>query len=152
MGNPIKDCPFILLIMRFFLACTDFCIKWCKFDVNRCFFSFLSNEVRSVYLVKRYIFTSRRLASPCVFRLMSVFASAHRRKAQFLILIELCTCRNVVINHQKMKLFFAFFFVNSTEEHTARVNAHHSSRWKICDSNKSLSNQLFRLIKAMNTA
>ena len=22
-----QDCPFILLIMRFFLACTDFCIK-----------------------------------------------------------------------------------------------------------------------------
>ena len=67
-------------------------------------------------------------------------------------LVELCTCRNVVIYHQKMKLFFAFFFMNSTEEHTARVNAHHRSRWKICDSNKSLSNQFFRLIKAMNTA
>ena len=67
-------------------------------------------------------------------------------------LVELCTCWNVVINHQKMELFFAFFFVDSTEEHTARVNAHHSSRWKICDSNKSLSNQFFRLIKAMNTA
>ena len=42
---------------------------------------------------------------------MTVFASAHRRKAQFLILIELCTSRNVVINHQKMKFFFSFFFV-----------------------------------------
>ena len=55
-----------------------------------------------VYLVKRYIFTSRRLPSPCVFRLMSVFASAHRRKAQFLILIELCTCRDSVIYHQEV--------------------------------------------------
>ena len=58
----------------------------------------------------------------------------------------------MVINHQKMKLFFAFFFMDSTEEHTARVNAHHSARRKICDSNKSLSNQFLRLIKAMNTA
>ena len=33
-----------------------------------------------------------------------------------------------------MKLFFAFFFMNSTEEHTARVNAHHRSRWKNCNS------------------
>ena len=74
----------------------------------------------------------------------------YRVKRYFLV--ELCTCRNVVINHQKMKLFFAFFFVNSTEEHTARVNAHHSSRWKICDSDKSLSNQFFRLIISVNTA
>ena len=82
MGNSNWNCPFIVLIMQFFLTYTDFCIKGCNFDVNRCF-SFLSNEVCPVYLVKRYIFTSRRLTSPCVFRLMSVFASAHRRKAQF---------------------------------------------------------------------
>ena len=50
------------------------------------------------------------------------------------------------------KVFFAFFLVNCTEEHTAGVNAHHCSRRKICDSDKSLSNQFFRLIKAMNTA
>ena len=52
----------------------------------------------------------------------------------FCLSIELCTCRNVVIYHQKMKLFFAFFFMNNTEEHTARVNAHHRSRWKNCNS------------------
>jgi len=38
----------------------------------------------------------------------------------------------MVINHQKMELFFAFFFVDSGEEHTARVNTHHSTRRKIC--------------------
>ena len=73
-------------------------------------------------------------------------------KVKRYFLIELCTCRNMFIYHKEMKLFFAFFFVYCTQEHTARVNAHHSSRWKICDSNKSLSNQFFRLIKAMNTA
>ena len=40
MGNSDWNCPLIALIMRFFLACTDFCINWYKFDVNRCFFSF----------------------------------------------------------------------------------------------------------------
>ena len=37
----------------------------------------------------------------------------------------------MVINHQKMKLFFAFFFMNSTEEHTAKamdyINLLHAS-------------------------
>ena len=27
MGNSDWNCPLIVLIMRFFLACTDFCIK-----------------------------------------------------------------------------------------------------------------------------
>ena len=27
MGNPDWNCPLFVLIMRFFLACTDFCIK-----------------------------------------------------------------------------------------------------------------------------
>ena len=58
----------------------------------------------------------------------------------------------MVINHQKMQLFFFAFFVNGTDQHTAGFNSHHRSRWKICDSDKSLSNQFLRLIKAMNTA
>ena len=49
----------------------------------------------------------------------------------YLILVQLSTCRNMVINHQKMKLFFAFFFMNSTEEHTAKamdyINLLHAS-------------------------
>ena len=73
-------------------------------------------------------------------------------KVKRYFLIELCTCRNMVIYHKEMKLFFAFFFVYCTEKHTARVNAHHRSRWKICDSDKSLSNQFFRLIISVNTA
>ena len=32
-------------------------------------------------------------------------------KVKRYFLIELCTCRNMVIYHKEMKLFFAFFFV-----------------------------------------
>ena len=35
MCNSDWNCPLIALIMRFFLACTDFCINLCKFDVNQ---------------------------------------------------------------------------------------------------------------------
>ena len=47
---------------------------------------------------------------------------------------------------------YANFFMDGREEHAAGVDAHHSSRWKICDSDKSLSNQFFRLIICVNTA
>jgi|GEM_PF-4765576 len=73
-------------------------------------------------------------------------------KVKRYFLIELCTCRNMVIYHKEMKLFFAFFFVNSGEEHTARVNTHHSTRRKICDSDKCLTYKLFRLVICVNTA
>lgn len=62
MGNPVQDCPFILLIWGFF-------------------------------------------------RLMPVSASAHRCKSHYLILIELRTCRNAVVNHQEIQPFTAIFLV-----------------------------------------
>ncbi len=62
MGNPVQDCPFILLIMEFF-------------------------------------------------HLMPVSASANRRKAHLLILIELRTCRNAVVNHQEIQSFTTIFLV-----------------------------------------
>ena len=51
------------------------------------------------------------LPSPCIFRLMPVLASAHRRKALFLILVQLCTCRDSVIYHQKVQSLMTVFLV-----------------------------------------
>ncbi len=62
MGNPVQDCPFILLIIGFF-------------------------------------------------RLMPVSASANHCKAHYLMLIELRTCRNAVVNHQKIQSFTAIFLM-----------------------------------------
>lgn len=45
------------------------------------------------------------------FRLMPVLASAHRRKALFLILVQLCTCRDSVIYHQKVQSLMTVFLV-----------------------------------------
>ena len=73
-------------------------------------------------------------------------------KVKRYFLIELCTCRNMVIYHKEMKLFFAFFFVYCTEKHTTRVNAHHCSWRKICDCDKCLTNKFFRLVICVNTA
>ena len=73
-------------------------------------------------------------------------------RVKLYFLIELCTCGDMVIDHEEVELFFAFFFVNCTKEHTAGVNTHHCSRRKICDSDKSLSNQFFRLIISVDTA
>ena len=53
----------------------------------------------------------------------------------YIILIELCTSRDVVINHQKMELFFSLFLMDCTEEHSTGFNSHHGSRWQVSDRN-----------------
>ncbi len=72
-------------------------------------------------------------------------------KVKRYFLIELCTCRNMVIYHKEMKLFFAFFFVYCTEKHTTGVNAHHCSRRQIGDCDAGLTDQFFRLVIFVNT-
>ena len=73
-------------------------------------------------------------------------------KVKRYFLIELCTSRNVVINHQKMKFFFSFFFVDCTKQHTTGFNSHHSSWRQICDSDQCLAYQFFWLVISVNTA
>ena len=68
------------------------------------------------------------------------------------ILIELCAGGDMRIYHQQVELLLAVFVMHGGDEHTARIDAHHSSRWKIYDSDKRLSNQFFRLIISVNTA
>ena len=51
------------------------------------------------------------LPSSFIFRLMPVLASAHRSKALFLILVQLCTCRDSVIYHQKVQSLMTVFLV-----------------------------------------
>ena len=53
----------------------------------------------------------------------------------YLILVQLCTSRDVVINHQKMELFFSLFLMDCTEEHSTGFNSHHGSRWQVSDRN-----------------
>ena len=66
--------------------------------------------------------------------------------------VQLRAGRNVGIDHQEMELFFLPFLVDGAEEHTAGFDAHHGSRRKIRDGDAGLSDQLFRLIKGVNTA
>jgi hypothetical protein len=59
----------------------------------------------------------------------------------------------VVINHEKVKFFFiaVLLVVYCRKQHTTGLDTHHCSRWKVCDCDQSLSNQLFRLIVSVNT-
>ena len=58
----------------------------------------------------------------------------------------------MVINHQQMKLFFAFLRMNSGNKHAAGFDAHHGTRRQIGDGNAGLPNQFLRLIISMDTA
>ena len=70
----------------------------------------------------------------------------------YLILVQLCTSRDVVINHQKMELFFSLFLMDCTEKHSTGFNSHHGSRRQVSDSDKRLSNQFFWFVISVNTA
>ena len=67
--------------------------------------------------------------------------------------IQLRACRDMGVNHQKMKFFvFAVLLVvHSGEKHSAGVDAHHLSRREIGDGDQGLSDQLFRLIISVNS-
>ena len=59
----------------------------------------------------------------------------------------------MVIDHQKMKLFFiaVLLVVDCGKQHTTGIDAHHLPRRKIGDGNQCLSDQFFRLIVSMDT-
>lgn len=67
--------------------------------------------------------------------------------------IELGTCRDMVIDHQKMKLFFiaVLLVVDCGKQHATGIDAHHLPRREIGDGNQGLADQLFRLIISMNS-
>ena len=69
------------------------------------------------------------------------------------VLVQLSTCWDVVINHEKVKFFLiaVLLIVYCRKQHTTGLDTHHCSRWKVCDCDQSLSNQLFRLIVSVNT-
>ena len=58
----------------------------------------------------------------------------------------------MVIHHQKVQFFCAFFLVYRRQQHTAGVNAHHRSRRQIGNRNQRFPQQFFRLVEGTNTA
>jgi len=57
----------------------------------------------------------------------------------------------VVIQHDQVQLLFALLVVDSANQHSTGINAHHRTRGKIGDCKQGLSYQLFGLIIGMNT-
>ena len=58
----------------------------------------------------------------------------------------------MIINHEKVKFLFSFFFVDCTEQHSTRFNSHHLSWRQVCNCDQCLSNKFFRLVECMNSA
>ena len=65
--------------------------------------------------------------------------------------IQLRTGRDVVVHHQKMKLFLAVSLVHRGQKHATGIDAHHLPRREIGDGDQCLSDQFFRLIVSMDT-
>ena len=67
--------------------------------------------------------------------------------------IELGACRDVVIHHQKMQLFFiaVLLVVDCGKQHATGIDAHHLPRREIGDGDACFADQFFRLIVSMNT-
>ena len=66
--------------------------------------------------------------------------------------VQLRTRRDVGIDYKEMELFLLTFLVDGAEEHTAGFDAHHGPGRQIRDSDAGLADELFRLIKCVNTA
>ena len=68
------------------------------------------------------------------------------------LLVQLCACRDVVIDHQQVQAFFAFLRVDSGDQHAAGVDAHHLAWWEVDNSDAGLADQLLRLIVVVDAA
>ena len=66
--------------------------------------------------------------------------------------IELCACRNVRIQHQKVQSFCSINSMSCRDQHSFWVYPHHLSGRKIGDRNTCFSDQFFRFIVLMNSA
>ena len=68
------------------------------------------------------------------------------------ILVQLRTGGNPVIHHQEIQALVTVLLMNSGDQHTLGINAHHFSGRQVHDGDGRLSNQLFRLIIFMDAA
>ena len=68
------------------------------------------------------------------------------------ILVQLRTGGNPVIHHQEIQALVTVLLMNSGDQHTLGINAHHLSRRQIYDCNRCLANQIFWLVILVNTA
>ena len=64
--------------------------------------------------------------------------------------VQLRAGGDVRVDHQQVQPFFTVLLVEGGEEHAAGFKPHHGSGWEVCDRNKRLANELFRLIISVN--
>ena len=69
-----------------------------------------------------------------------------------LLSVQLSACGDVGVHHKEVELFLLAVLVDSTQEHTAGVNSHHSSRREVGNGDKSLADEVLRLIISVDSA
>ena len=56
------------------------------------------------------------------------------------------------IDHEEVEFFFAVFFVDGGEEHTAGFDAHHGSGREVGDGDAGLADELFGFVEGVDAA
>lgn len=64
--------------------------------------------------------------------------------------IQLCTSRDVVVDHEQVQVFFTVFLVDGADDHAAAVDAHHGAWWQIGDGDQGFTDEFFRFIVFVN--
>ena len=138
------NCPSILAILS--RCCSYLSIAKYIFVLE----SILSFSSTYAKAISKFSFSSSGLAL-IYFKNFFTFNS-FRSVTSSILIVELRTCRNVRINHQKMKLLLFAFPMNGGDQHATGIDTHHFSRRQICDGDASLSDEFFRLTMSVDTA
>ena len=65
-------------------------------------------------------------------------------------LVQLCTSRDVRVNHQKVQPFLTVLLVDSGEQHAAGFKTHHEAGRRAGDRYTGLADQLLRAVESVN--
>ena len=99
-----------------------------------------SGETRRIQLVRRCLTNWENTATPISYKKPPTCDENTSHVGGFVFLftdaasIELRPCRDVVVDHEQVQVFFAVFLVDGADDHAAAVDAHHLAWWQVGES------------------